>query len=120
MKWRIRDKLLVSVLQTHLAQMWVFNPILTVSGGGVNEIDPPYTKSATASRPPQIENDTPGFHDYFSFKSYASFDTIFATIGREVTWRFVLARRHKICPKSAFCICVCTKHMEITDFLKMH
>ena len=42
------------------------------------------------------------------------------TVGREVTRRFVLARRHKICPKSAFCIGLCTKHMEITDFLKMH
>ena len=42
------------------------------------------------------------------------------TNGREVTWHFVLTCRHKLCPKSAFCICLCTKHMEITDFLKMH
>ena len=31
-------------------------------------------------------------------------------------WRFVVARRHKICPKSTFCICLCTKHMENAKF----
>ena len=88
-----------------------FNPILTGGGGG--SIWPPYEiRDRRRSRH--------AFSWVFSFKSYASFDAKFAKIGREVTWRFVLARRHKICPKSAFCICLCTKHMEITDFLKMH
>ena len=39
----------------------------------------------------------------------------------EVTWHFVLARRHKICPKSAFCIlkthvCLCTQHMPFGNY----
>ena len=32
------------------------------------------------------------------------------TIGREVTWCFVLARQHKICPKSVFCMLVYKTH----------
>ena len=94
------------------------NPILT-GGGGVN-LTPPCTKSATASRPPQIA--TRLFMTFF-FQVLRIFWYQVCenrTVGREVTRRFVLARRHKICPKSAFCIGLCTKHMEITDFLKMH
>ena len=92
------------------------NPILT---GGVN-LTPPCTKSATASRPPQIA--TRLFMTFFFQVLRIFWYQVYEnrTIGREVTWRFVLARRPKICPKSAFCIYLCTKHMAITDFLKMH
>ena len=93
-----------------------FNPILT--GGGVN-LTPPCTKSATVSRPPLIA--TRLFMTFF-FQVLRIFWYQVCenrTIGREVTRLFVLARRLKNCPKSAFCICLCTKHMEITDFLKM-
>ena len=91
------------------------NPILT---GGGSIWPPPCTKSATASRPPQIAKRL--FMTFF-FQVLRIFWYQVCenrTVGREVTWRFVLARRHKICPKSAFCIGLCTKHMEITDFLK--
>ena len=93
------------------------NPILT-GGGGVN-LTPPCTKSVTASRPPLIAT---RFFMTFFFQVLRIFWYQVCenrTIGREVTQLFVLARRLKICPKSAFCICLCTKHMEITDFLKM-
>ena len=79
-----------------------FNPILT---GGL--ISPP---------PPPVQNPRHTFSLLFFFKSKFAKNR---TIGREVTWRFVLARRHKICPKTAFCIHLCTKHMEITNFIKM-
>ena len=98
-------------------QVEFFNPILTGGGG---QFDPPCTKSATVSRPPQIA--TRLFMTFF-FQVLRIFWYQICenrTIGREVTWRFVLTRRHKICPKSAFCICLCTRHMEITDYLKMH
>ena len=78
------------------------NPILTGGGGG--QFDPPCTKSTTASRPPQIA--TRLFMTFF-FQVLRIFWYQVCenwTIGREVTWRFVLSRRHKICPKSAFCI----------------
>ena len=93
------------------------NPILT--GGGGSIWPPPCTKSATAARPPQIATRlfTSFFFQVLRIFWYQVCEN--QTIGREVTWRFVLARRHKICPKSAFCICLCTKHMEITDFLKL-
>ena len=97
-----------------------YNPILTGGGGG-GQFDPPLHEIrnclATAA-----DRDTP-FCDFFlSSLTHLLIPSLRKnrTIGREVTWRFVLARRPKICPKSAFCICLCTKHMEITDFLKMH
>ena len=98
-------------------RVWVpFNPILTGGGG---QFDRDCSKSATAARPPQIA--TCLFMSFF-FQVLRIFWYQVSenqTIGREVTQRFVLARRLKICPKSAFCICLCTKHVEITDFLKM-
>ena len=92
---------------------------LYFTGGGQFD-PPPCMKSATASRPPQI---TTRLFITFFFQVLRIFWYQVCenrTVGREVTWRFVLARGHKICPKSAFCIGLCTKHMEITDFLKMH
>ena len=106
-----------------LDKRWVFqtmylNPILTGGGGG-SIWPPPCTKSLTAVRPPQIA--TRLFMSFF-FQVLRIFWYQVCenrTIGREVTQRFVLARRLKICPKPAFCIRLCTKHVEITDFLKM-
>ena len=98
-----------------------FNPILTGGGGG-SIWPPPPVKIGYWPPPPPVRNlwlpcdrcrSRHAFSWVFSFKSYASFDTKFAKIGPSVArshvWRFVLARRHKICPK-----------LEITDFLKMH
>ena len=87
------------------------NPILTGGGGG-SIWPPPCTKSVTASRPPQIATRLfmTVFFQVLRIFWYQVCEN--RTIGREVTWRFLLARRHKICPKSAFCICLCTKHME--------
>ena len=101
----------------HCAYFPGFNPIL--SGGGVN-LTPP-------ARNPWLPRDRRISRHAFSWLFFFQVLRIFwyqvcenRTVGREVTWRFVLARRHKICPKSAFCIGLCTKHMEITYFLKMH
>ena len=57
-----------------------FNPILT--GGGGQFDTPPARKSATTLAT-AADRDTP-FHDLFSFKSCASFDTKFAKIGLSV------------------------------------
>ena len=91
-----------------------FNPILT---GG----PPPPPVQIRDCLVTAADRDTP-FHDFF-FQVLRIFWYQVCenrTIGRKVTWRFVLARWHKICPNSTFCICLCTKHMKITDFLKMH
>ena len=65
-------------MTTYMTKM--FNPILTGGGG---QFDLPLYEIrdglATAA-----DRDTP-FHHFFSFKSYTSFDTKFAKIGREVT-----------------------------------
>ena len=114
---KMSEKRYFSFWQIWILQILSFNPILTGGGG---QFDPPCTKSTTASRPPQIA--TRLFMTFF-FQVLRIFWYQVSenrTVGREVTRRFVLARRHKICPKSAFCIDLCTKHMEITDFLKMH
>ena len=63
------------------------------------------------------------FWRVFSFKSYVSFDTKFAKIRPSVARSRDVLYSHvgiKIFPKSVFCICLCTKHMEITDCLKIH
>ena len=98
--------------------IYLFNPILTGGGGG-GQFDPPV-------RNPWLPRDRRRSRQRLFMSFFFQVLRIFwyqvcenRTISREVTWRFVLARRHKICPKSAFCICLCTKHMEITDFLKM-
>ena len=75
------------------------NPILTGGGGS---IWPP---------PPLLSC----FHAFMTF--FFQVLRIFwyqvcenRTVGRKVTWRFVLARRQKICPKSAFCRFVYKTH----------
>ena len=72
---------------------------------------PPCTKSATAA-----DRNTP-LHEFFLSRSYTSFDTKFAKIGPSVVRSHDVLYSH-VGTKSAFCICLCTKHMEITDFLK--
>ena len=93
-------------LYPHLLRILApINPILT--GGGVN-LTPPCTKFATVSRPPLIA--TRLFMTFF-FQVLRIFWYQVCenrTIGREGTQLFVLARRLKNCPKSAFCICLCT------------
>ena len=83
---------LVSMPQTHLSRMWVLNPILT-GGGGVNLTPPPpCTKSATTSWLPQIA--TRLFMSFFFQVLRIFWYQVWEnrTIGREVTWHFVLAR----------------------------
>ena len=80
-----------------LALPW-YNLTLIQLGGGGRSIWPPCIKSATASRPPQIA--THLFRSFF-FQVLLIFwyqvcET--RTMGREVTWRFLLARRIKLCP----------------------
>ena len=86
-----------------------FNPILT--GGWVPPVWNPW--------PPQIA--TRLFMSFF-FQVLRIFWYQVCenrTIGRKVTWRFVLARRHKICPKSAFCIYVFVQNTwKLLIFLK--
>ena len=88
----------------------LLNPILT--GGG--SIWPPPARNPRLPR--DRRRSRHAFSWLFSFKSSIFWYQVCENrTVREVTWRFVLARRHKICP-SAFCIGLCTKHMEITDF----
>ena len=97
----------------------MLNPILTGGGGGGT---PPPLHEIRDCLATAADRDTPVFMTFF-FQVLRIFWYQVCenrTVGREVTWRFVLARRHKICPKFAFCIGLCTKHMEITVFLKMH
>ena len=77
-----------------------FKPYLNWGGGGQFDPPPPVRNPATAA------DREDAFSWVFSFKSYASFDTKFAKIGPSV------ARSHDVV------LCLCTKHMEMTDFLK--
>ena len=97
-----------------------FNPYPT-GGGGVNLTPPPPVRNLWL--PCDRRRSRHAFSWLFPFKSYASFDTKFAVkIGPSVARsRDVLyfARRHKIYPKSAFCICLCYKHTwKLLIFLK--
>ena len=87
-----------------------FNPILTGGGGGSIWPPPVRNPRLPRDRPPQIA--TRLFMSFFfqvlRIFWYQACEN--RTIGREVTWRFVLARRHKICPKSAFCMFVYKTH----------
>ena len=95
----------------HQLQMWI-NPILT--GGG--SIWPPPARNPRLPR--DRHRSRHAFSWLFSFKSYASFDTKFAKIGPSVARSRDVLYWHvgpKFAQKSAFCICLCTKHLEITD-----
>ena len=96
----------ISVL-THRMPTWcrIFS-ILT--GGGVN-LTPPCTN-------PRLPRDCRRYVPFqlFSFKSCASF----YQVCENRTVRQVDVFSH-VLPK-IFCIGLCTKHTEITDFLKMH
>ena len=86
-------------------------------GGG--QFDPPCTKSVTAAQPPQIATRLimSFFFQVLRIFWYQVCEN--RTIGREVTWRLVLACRHKIRPKSAFCIYVCVQNTwKLLIFLK--
>ena len=113
---RIYDKHLCICMQ-HCIEIYSLNPILT-GGGGFN-FDPPPVRNPRLPR--DRRRSRHAFPRLFSFTSCASFDTKFAKIGPSVarSHDVLYVLYYKICPKSAFCICLCTKHMEITDFLKM-
>ena len=88
-----------------------FNPIPTGGGGG-GQFDPP-----PPAQNPWLPRDTP-FHEFF----LSSLTHLFTPSLRKSDHRsrghvtFCTRTSAQNCPKSA---CLCTKHMEMTDFLKM-
>ena len=95
--------------------------LLSYLGGGVNLTPPPPVRKSATALATAADRDTP-FHDFFLSSLTHAFDTKFAKFGPSVARSRDVCNRTSAqnCPKSAICICLCTKHMEITDFLKMH
>ena len=90
--------------QHHNIQSTPFNPYLNWGGGG--QFDPP---ARNQRLPRDRRRSRQRLSWLFSFKSYASFDTKFAKSDhrREVTGRFVLARRPKFAQNPHFAyVCV--------------